>query len=114
MIRNGLYAIKSEMLDAVVGGTTGVVVIRDGTLRGGDTFYYYVGSYSCSNGKWKGEITNQEHTPIMEVRPFARKIVSMGFTGTYASDDAEFEATALAGKQSVRMKVVFRLLLADQ
>jgi hypothetical protein len=97
------------MLDGVVGGSTGVVMMRDGTLRGGDSFYYYVGSYSCSSGRWKGEVTNQEHTQMFEVRPFARKIVSMGFAGTYTDEDAEFEATALAGKQSIRMKVVLRL-----
>jgi len=57
------------MLDGVVGGGTGVVMMRDGTLRGGDSFYYYVGSYSCSSGRWKGEVTNQEHTQMFEVRP---------------------------------------------
>jgi hypothetical protein len=37
----------------------------------------------------------------------------MGFTGTYTDDGAEFEATALVGKPSVRLKVIFRLLIAD-
>ena len=37
----------------------------------------------------------------------------MGFTGTYTDEGAEFEATALVGKQSARLKVIFRLLIAD-
>jgi hypothetical protein len=34
-IRNGLYHIRIEMLDAVQGGNQGVMVLRDGTMRGG-------------------------------------------------------------------------------
>jgi hypothetical protein len=35
MIRNGLYHITVEMLDSVQGGNQGVMVMRDGELRGG-------------------------------------------------------------------------------
>ena len=63
MIRNGLYHIIVEMLDSVEGGNQGVMVVRDGTLRGGDSFFYAFGTYTCENGKWKGEVTNQEHSP---------------------------------------------------
>jgi hypothetical protein len=31
----------------------------------------------------------------------------MGFNGTYTDGDAEFDATALVGKRSVQMKVIF-------
>jgi hypothetical protein len=35
-----------------------------GTMRGGNSFFYYVGSYSCfAEGRWKGEATFQEHSP---------------------------------------------------
>jgi hypothetical protein len=27
----------------------------------GGGFYYTVGSYACSDGKWKGEMTSREH-----------------------------------------------------
>jgi hypothetical protein len=40
MIRNGLYHITVEMLDSVQGGNQGVMVVRDGTLRDGDSFFY--------------------------------------------------------------------------
>jgi hypothetical protein len=39
MIRNGLYHITVEMLDGIRGGNQGVMVVRDGTLRGGDSFF---------------------------------------------------------------------------
>jgi T3SS negative regulator,GrlR len=113
MIRNGLYAITSKLLDGVEQSETSVSVLRDGTLRGGGSTFYHVGSYSCSGGKWKGELTIREHTPDPMNRLFARKVVTIGFTGTYTNDSAECEAVALVGKRSARMKVTFRLLIAD-
>ena len=45
MIRNGLYHITVEMLDGIQGGNQGVMVLRDGTMRGGDSFFYAFGTY---------------------------------------------------------------------
>jgi len=89
------------------------MVLRDGTMRGGGGYYYTIGSYTCSGGKWKGEMTSREHSPIAVTYPWARKVLTIGFTGTYSDGAAEFEATALAGKQSFRFKSVYRLLFAD-
>ena len=62
MIRNGLYSIEAKALDGVEGGDTGVLVLRDGTIRGGTSFFYFVGTYSCLDGRWKGEMTVAEHS----------------------------------------------------
>ena len=114
MIRNGLYHIKIEMLDGIEGGNQGVMVVRDGTLRGGDSYFYAFGTYTCADGKWKGEVTNQEHSPTFGARPvWERKIVTIGFTGTYNDETAEGDGMALAGKQSIRFKSKLRLLLPD-
>ena len=107
MIRNGLYSVTSRVLDGAEGGAIGVSVLLDGTMHGGGSTYYHVGSYVCSSGRWKGELTLREHTPAETTRVSARKVVSMGFNGTYTDDDAEFDATA------VRLKVIFRLLTPD-
>jgi len=113
MIRNGLYAVTSKLLDGLEGGATGVSVLQDGTMRGGGSIYYHTGRYSCSDGKWKGELTTREHEPELITKLFARKVVTMGFSGTYTADGAEFEATALVGKRSARLHVTFRLLIAE-
>ncbi len=113
MIRNGLYSVTSRVLDGAEGGAIGVSVLLDGTMHGGGSTYCHVGSYVCSSGKWKGELTLREHTPAEITSVSARKVVSMGFNGTYTDDDAEFDATALLGKCSVRLKVIFRLLTPD-
>src|SRR5215472_3196737 len=113
MIRNGLYLAETTFLDGVDAYNRHVMVLRDGTMRGGGGFYYTIGSYTCSGGRWKGEMTSREHSPISVTYPWARKTLTIGFSGTYSDDGAEFEATALAGKQSFRFKSVYRLLFAD-
>lgn len=114
MIRNGLYHITVEMLDGIQGGNQGVMVLRDGCLRGGDSFFYAYGTYSSANGKWEGDLTNQEHSPTFGERPnWERKMVTIGFTGTYADDAADGDGMALAGKQSIRPKSKLRPLIPD-
>src|SRR5260370_29137240 len=77
-------------------------------------FFYCVGSYSCfAEGRWKGEATIQEHSPAPATMPMAGKVNHIGFTGTYTDEGAEFEATALVGKRSLRYHVNLRLLIAD-
>jgi len=113
MIRNGLYHITVEMLDGIQGGNQGVMVLRDGTLRG-DSFFYAYGTYTSANGKWKREVTNQEHSPTFGARPnWERKVVTIGFTGTCTGDSTEGDGMALAGKQAIRFKSKLRLLIAD-
>jgi hypothetical protein len=113
-IRNGLYHITVEMLDGVQGGNQGVMVVRDGTLRGGDSFFYACGTYGAANCKWKDEVTNQEHSPTFGERPiWERRVVKIGFTGTYSDETAESDGIALAGKRSIRFKSRLRLLIPD-
>jgi hypothetical protein len=114
MIRNGLYSYRSKAQDGVVGGGGGVMMLRDGKMLGGTEFFYFVGTYSSSIGKWKGEFTSEEHTPAPITRPMARKgTVSIGFSGTYTDEDAQFEFTALVGTRSLRYQATMRLLVAD-
>ena len=113
MIRNGLYLYESEALDGADGGYRGVAVLRDGSILGGSSFFYFIGTYSCSERRWKGELTQQEHTPAPFTFATARRIVTAGFTGTYSDGGAEFEATALVGKRSLRYQANMRLLVSD-
>jgi hypothetical protein len=111
-IVNGLYSLQIRMLDGIGGGATGVMMLSDGRIRGGDAFFDYIGSYSAANGKWKGELVNHEHTPSMGERPlFGGREVGIGFSGTYDREGAEGEATALAGKRSIRFKALLRKIV---
>jgi hypothetical protein len=114
-LTNGLYSIHIRMLDGIDGGNTGVMLLHDGRIRGGDAFFDYIGAYSAANGKWKGEIVNREHTPSLGERPlFGGHEVGIGFSGTYDSEGAEGEATALAGKRSIRFRAVLRKLVETE
>jgi hypothetical protein len=112
-ICNGLYSIHIRMLDGVDGGNTGVMMLQDGRIRGGDAYFDYLGAYSAENGRWKGEIVNREHTPSRGERPlFGGHEVGIGFSGTYDGEGAEGEATALAGKRSIRFRAVLKKLVS--
>ncbi len=82
-IVNGLYSIHIRMLDGVEGGLTGVMLLNDGRILGGDASFYYLGTYTSENGRWKGQILNQEHTPAKGENPvFGGHEVGIGFSGT--------------------------------
>jgi hypothetical protein len=108
-IVNGLYSIHLQALDGVDGGMTGVMLLFDGRILGGDASFYYLGAYSSALGRWKGQILNQEHTPARG-SIFAGNEVGIGFSGSCDDVGAEFEATALAGKRSLRLKATLKLL----
>ena len=109
-ISNGLYSIHTRMLDGIDGGNTGVMMLHDGRIHGGDAFFNYIGSYTSVNGRWKGEFVNHEHTRSIGERPmlFGGYEVGIGFSGTLTDEGAVAEATALVGKRSVRFSAVLK------
>jgi T3SS negative regulator,GrlR len=110
-IVSGLYSIKIRMLDGLAGGQTGVMLLDNGRILGGDAFFYYLGAYSSANGRWKGEFVNQEHTPAKDEHPlFGGHEVGIGFSGRCDAMGGEFEATALAGKRSIRFAATLKLI----
>jgi hypothetical protein len=110
-IANGLYSVHFKMLDGVDGVLTGVVLLNDGQILGGDAYFYYLGSYSSSAGRWKGQILTQEHTPARKEHPlFGGLDVGIGFSGTCSQQGADMEGVAFAGKRSVRLQAALRLI----
>ena len=108
---NGLYSIHIRMLDGVEGGLTGVMLLNEGRILGGDASFYYIGSYTSEKGRWKGQILNQEHTPARSENPvFGGHEVGIGFSGTCDQEGALLDATALAGKRSLRLSAVLKLM----
>ncbi len=110
-IVNGLYSVHIRTLDGIDGGLSGVMLLIDGRVLGGDAFFYYLGSYTSADGRWKGEIVNQEHTPAKGENPvFGGYEVGIGFSGTCDGQGAELEAVALAGKRSLRLTATLKLM----
>jgi hypothetical protein len=110
-IRNGLYSIHIQTLDGVEGGLTGVMLLNKGRILGGDAFFYYLGTYTSEGGRWKGQILNQEHTPAKGDNPiFGGHEVGIGFSGACDADGASWEASALVGRRSLRLKAALKLM----
>jgi T3SS negative regulator,GrlR len=115
-VRDGLYSITIEMTGIKRGHASGVVVLRGGTILGGDSFFYYSGSYSCARGKWRGEMIVNQHTEAPGLNlVFGGREVGCGFTGTYSEDAAEIDGTALVGSFSIsyRAQLILRVPTAD-
>jgi hypothetical protein len=112
-MRNGLYSIHVRLGDGRPEKGSGVVVMRDGTMRGGDAFLFYIGSYTVAGETLKGEVVINQHTPSPGQFPlFGGREVGIGFTGTFEDNRAAFEGTALMGRTSVIFRATL-LRLAD-
>jgi len=110
-ITNGLYSIVTEMMEGGHGHASGVIVLLDGRIVGGDSHFYYTGSYTADRGKWRGELTTNQHTKSAGVLPlFGGREVTTGFSGTYTADSAEVQGAALVGKTSVMIHSRLELL----
>jgi hypothetical protein len=112
-ITNGLYSILTEMMEGGRRHATGVIVLLDGKIVGGDSNFYYTGSYTAGHGKWRGELTTNQHTKSVGVLPlFGGREVTTGFSGTYSADAAMANGIALVGKNSVLIETKLTLLSA--
>jgi hypothetical protein len=110
-VTNGLYSIQTEMTEGGRGHATGVIVLLDGKIAGGDSHFYYTGSYSAENGKWRGDLTTNQHTKSVGVLPlFGGREVTCGFMGAYSADAADASGMALVGKTSVLFEAKLKLL----
>jgi|SRR5687767_9413152 hypothetical protein len=110
-MKNGLYSIHVRMLDGHPDRGAGVLVLRDGDMRGGNGSLFYTGSYTFDGRKWKGELVTSPHTRNPgPTTVFEDRESSIGFSGTFDEDGAEAGGTALLGKTSLTFKVTLRRL----
>lgn len=95
-MNNGLFFVRVQA-DGGRAENGGVLVLRDGTILGGDAFFYYVGAFAGGDGQWRGQFTTRVHTRSdLAVPVFGGQEVAVTFAGTYADDIAEAEATSSA------------------
>lgn len=89
---NGLYKVRFE---TPRGSGTGVVVLTDGHLWGGDSSMYYTGTYTLIDGAFTGKLVTNVHT-IAPHKPsiFGRDIVHITLKGTFKRDFAEIVGEA--------------------
>jgi hypothetical protein len=122
-MKSGLYSVHIQMGDGVRGRASGVIVLRDGVILGGDPYFWSTGSYTFKEGipqegtplegTWKGDLVTNQHTPYRDstARPvFAGREVTTGFSGTYGGDDSEVFGTSLVGARSISFRATLRRL----
>jgi hypothetical protein len=112
-MRNGLYSVHILMGDGVKGRASGVILLCDGRIFGGDPYFWSVGSYTVGHGSWKGDLVTNQHTPYHDptARPvFGGREVTTGFSGTWQDDRSEVFGTSLVGSRSVSFRATLRRL----
>ena len=89
---NGLYKVRFE---TPRGNGTGVVVLKDGHLWGGDSSMFYTGTYTVQDGAFTGKLVTNVHT-IAPHKPsiFGRDIVHITLKGTFSRDFGEVTGSA--------------------
>ena len=86
-IGNGLYSIHIRMLDGLDAGNTGVMLLQDGRIRGGDAFFDYIGAYHRRTAGGKARSSTASIRRAKGERPlFGGHEVGIGFSGTYDSE----------------------------
>ena len=109
-VTDGLYTFGIEMTGAKRGHATGVLTLIGGRIMGGDSFFYYTGSYSFSRGKWRGEMIVNQHTEAPGLNlVFGGREVTCGFSGSYSDGAADIDGTALVGNFSIPFRARLRL-----
>ncbi len=112
-MKNGLYSVHILMGDGVRGRASGIIVLRDGVILGGDPYFWSTGSYTFKQGGWKGDLVTNQHTPYhySAARPvFAGREVTTGFSGTDGGDHSEVFGTSLVGSRSISFRATLRFL----
>ena len=89
-MKNGLYSVHIQMGDGVKGRASGVIVLRDGVILGGDPCFWSVGSYTVAEGTWKGDLVTNQHTPY---RNSAARPVFAGREGSRQAFPEHFGVT---------------------
>ena len=73
-IVSGLYSINIRMLDGIAGGQTGVMLLHDGRILGGDAFFYYLGAYYFGERPLEGRVRQSGTHPGKERASAVRRL----------------------------------------
>ncbi len=88
-LRNGLYKIDFE---TERGGGQGVVYLKNGKIRGGDSGWYYVGTYEQDGNDFTAKVTIKDHTKHTRI------------TSVFGVDEAEMTLKGTSEGDGVKTK----------
>lgn len=104
-MRDGLYAVEFH---TVHGTGTGVVYATGGKLRGGNSGFAFIGTYSGTEDEILVKVSTQRHTEDPGFKPlFGVDMVTLTLKGSTNADTLDFEGDALQ-LPGVRFNAVLR------
>jgi hypothetical protein len=92
-LREGLYKVEFH---TVHGTGTGVIYAISGRLRGGNSGFAFIGSYSSKAEEIHVKVSTQRHNHDPALKPlFGTDRITLTLKGTADGDMVDFEGTAL-------------------
>jgi hypothetical protein len=92
-LQEGLYKVEFY---TVHGTGSGVIYAASGKLRGGNTGFAFIGSYTGKGDNIHVKISTQRHNDDPAVKPlFGTDMITLTLKGTQNGDMVDFEGTAL-------------------
>ena len=108
-MREGLYKVEFH---TVHGTGNGVIYATSGKLRGGNSGFAFVGSYSGTGNDILARVSTQRHNDDPAVRPlFGTDMITLTLRGKENGDIVDFEGIALQ-LPGIRFKAVL-IRIAD-
>jgi len=93
MLRDGLYRVGFQ---TPVGAGAGILYLAGGKLRGGDSYLYYIGTYTQRDDEFLADVTTNRHTPGFDsVFGIDRVHIKLRGTSNPASSAAQMTGSAV-------------------
>jgi hypothetical protein len=86
-IKNGMYKV---FFKTALGEGAGVIITENGTIRGGDSAFYYLGTYHQHAGHIEAQVTGKRHSPGLP-SVFGPNQASITLTGQSQGDEAHYD-----------------------
>lgn len=91
-MQNGLYRVTFQ---TPMGQGAGVVVVEDGTVRGGDSGMYYVGTFQEANNQFTATLRVRRHSNQLGIPSvFGIDDVNLTLQGTSTANSATVRGTS--------------------
>lgn len=91
-MRNGIYSAEFE---TKMGSGTGIVVVQDGSIRGGDLIMIYRGAYFVEGSEVTGEVRVDKYANIAGMESvFGLDLINIKVRGRVNGDQVELTGTA--------------------
>jgi hypothetical protein len=85
-MQNGLYKVAFK---TPIGSGAGVVVIQNGSIRGGDSSMFYSGTYVERGAEFTATVVSKKHTSVVGIDSvFGKDTVTIALKGSSTDNSA--------------------------